>query len=180
MTAYCKVTDLLVGDLELSARVDPQAFVDNASDEINSKLGYLYVVPIDTNAVPNFIALRLKSINAKIATGRLIMAITSGGEDDTVNAYGLALYKEGTMDLACIVSGREELTGATAAATDTSTDGNAPSILVADAQSGVDAFYDYVNRPVFVPDFQPPWTPYYKPGVQGGSGPGRPNRSISR
>jgi hypothetical protein len=40
--AYSAVTDLLTGDLPLPSYVSPVKFVDDAADEIDSKIGFLY------------------------------------------------------------------------------------------------------------------------------------------
>lgn len=170
--AYCETTDLLLGDMTLSESVDPQAFVDNASDEIDSKIGYLYVVPIQQTAVPNFIWTKLKNINAKLATARLILAVNVGGEEDAMHAYGVGLLSEAKAELECIKSGSDPLIGATPVGTSGGDgNGNAPTLLQTDRVSGVDAFYDYVNEPPWAPCPPPGVGPRWQPGRRGGFGP---------
>lgn len=151
--------------------LSPAAFVQAASDEMDSKLGSIYVVPIDVSTVQNYVWLRLKNINLKLASGRLLMAMDAAGEHTALHSYGSSLVSEAMQDLACIVGGRDELAGAPRVANPSSVDGDGPTILNADRQSGVDAFYDYVNRPGWEPNRPSVWTPWWRPGPAGGYGP---------
>lgn len=179
--AYCTTSDLLLGDIAVSSVVSKEGFVNAAAAEIDSKLGYLYVVPI-TGSVPQFLLDRLKFDNAKLATGRILLAITAASEDSIQNAYGASLVTDALADVQCMASGQDAILGAeTAAVGSGGTDeGSAPMVSVADRQSGVEAFYEYVGQDPWLPIIPPPnGEPFYKPGPRGGYGPGG-NRTDRR
>ena len=50
LQAYSAVTDLLVGDITLGSTVNAEKYVQDAADEMDSKLGFIYETPIDLNA----------------------------------------------------------------------------------------------------------------------------------
>lgn len=107
---YCTSEDLLIsGDVMLPPTLSLDKFVQLASDDMDSKLGYRYEVPILTVGLPSHQIALLKSINAKLATGRLIMATAVGGEDTAVHQYALYLIKEAEMDLMSIANGQVDL-----------------------------------------------------------------------
>lgn len=141
MATYSEVTDLLVGDMTIGGGVDKDRFVQDATDEVNSRLGFVYVLPLDP-APAEHITLMLKRCANLIATGRLILAVASGGEDTALHAYGESLLREGQNLLEAIACGQVDLG---AAKVPVHTDGNAPIITQADSVSAVDAFYSYVN-----------------------------------
>ena len=93
----------------LPASLSKEKFIDFAAGDMDSKLGYRYVTPIDTTALPVHQLQLLMSINAKLATGRLIMATAVGGEDTAVHQYALYLVKEAEMDLMSIANGQVDL-----------------------------------------------------------------------
>lgn len=157
MAAYCAITDLLVGDLVLGSDVDPQKFVDAAADEINARLGHVYVVPFTFSALALHSQLTLKRINAHLATGRLIMAVAAGGENVALHAYGASMVKSAEDDIYMILSGGYLLTGADQVASGAS--GNAPECLNVDASSGVEHFYANFGRRRGFPFFPSPWQP---------------------
>ena len=145
--AYCTVADLLIGDIPTSAALDPVKYVNDAADEIDSKIGFVYETPIP-NTVPRPVVLLLKRLNSHLASGRLILAATISVEDVRLNAYGQSLVDEVELALQKIVGGELLLAGA-----DINTDipqaEQTPSVLYAnkDAESAVDAFYDRVVNP---------------------------------
>jgi len=113
---YSEVTDLLLGDLIISASVDKQKFVNDAAEEMDAKIGWRYETPIPmtgTGAPPRHQLLLLKSINNKLASGRLILTLDVAGEGTTLHAYGYFLIKEATQELLLIANGDIELTGVT-------------------------------------------------------------------
>lgn len=154
MATYSEVPDLLVGDLLLSSKVDPQRFVSDATDEINSQLGRVYTLPL--GSLPTYQALLLKRCANLIASGRLMLAMASGTEDTSVNAYGEMLLREGKSILQGIVNGTIKLDSPLAPS-----DGpnNLPVIESADSVSGVEAFYGFIQRD---PRYSghPPYQPY--------------------
>lgn len=109
--AYSEQADLLIGDMLLSPTLDRDRYIQSAADDINAKIGYLYkipLVPTDTE-LPLYQVLLLKSINNKLASGRLILDVAVGGEQATLHAYGLRLISEAMNDLMCIANGDVEL-----------------------------------------------------------------------
>lgn len=110
--AYCSEADLLLTAEVLVAPTEKTRFINLASDAMDAKLGYLYVVPIDISDgsnLPNHQILLLKTINAKLATGRLIMASAQGQQNSEVNAYAAYLIREAETDLASIANGQVDL-----------------------------------------------------------------------
>lgn len=107
--AYSAVGDLLTGDMLISSRIDKQKFVDDAADEIDAKLGWIYETPIEMASLPRHQALLLKQINNKFASGRLILTLDIAGEQTTLHAYGLRLIREATDELLLIANGTLDL-----------------------------------------------------------------------
>ncbi|HWI68184.1 MAG TPA: hypothetical protein VNS88_07365, partial [Nitrospiraceae bacterium] len=71
---YSEVTDLLTGNVPTPAYLSPQKYVDDAADEIDSKIGFVYETPIDvtyssSNPVTRPVRLLLKRINNFLASG---------------------------------------------------------------------------------------------------------------
>jgi hypothetical protein len=137
--------------------------VQDAADEIDSKIGFVYTTPIPVDeaaATPRPVKLLLKRINAHLASGRLILAATVAAEDEQLNAYGARLVADAELAIAQIASGQITLDGVPA--------GNqnlppkpSPLLLNGDTESMVDAFYDRVVNPNYL---------YHPPFIGGGSG----------
>jgi phage gp36-like protein len=142
---YSEVDNLLIGDLILSSAINKQAFVQDASDEIDSRIGPRYLTPLNLNALADHSAKLVRRIANNLASGRLIMAVTSAGEDLAVHNYGLYLCKEAASALAAIANGQVDLVGATPQDV-FGTSGSTPAIQNEDADSAVDAFYRHVMR----------------------------------
>lgn len=162
---YSATTDLLLGDMPLSAALNKDKFVADAADEIDSAIGAAYVTPIlMAEPVPRHVQLHIKRINNFLATGRLILAIGIGGEDSQLHAYGLSLVTEARQALQAIVEGSYPLVGVVP-----QTDPNAtaprtagPTVTNTDASSSVDAFYGFVSEPRWgspTPRLAPLWRP---------------------
>lgn len=150
--AYAAVTDLLTGAIPTPAYLSTQKYVDDAADEIDSHIGLMYATPIDvtdveSNPVVRPVRLLLKRINTYLATGRLIMAATSNGEDDNLHAYGLSLVQEANAALKSISSGEIVLTGVLPADPNALARTTGPLISNVDPESSVEAFYDRVANP---------------------------------
>jgi phage gp36-like protein len=147
--AYSTVGDMLLGDMPASTRHDPQKFVNDATDEIDSKIGHIYATPIDVTDptdVARHSVLLLKRINNFLATGRYILARAAGDEDSQINAYGRSLIEEALLAIQAIVDGTIVLEGAVEEG-DGSGAGDGPSITNYDTISAVDAFYERVMVP---------------------------------
>lgn len=161
MSTYSAVTDLLVGDLTIGNSVDKDRYVQDATDEIDSRIGFMYVLPIAGAA--SHIVLMLKRCANLIGTGRLVLALGAAGEDSSVHAYGESLLREGQMLLSSIECGQLAL--GTPKVT-VQSEGNAPSTTNYDSSSAVDAFYTFVSPgtyPVLAPVY-PLIAPIWKPG----------------
>jgi len=106
---YCASTDLLIDHQMYTDINEKDRFVKGASDSMDSKLGFIYVVPIDLDALPAHEKSLLKTINAQMATGRLIMSRSSAGQENQVNQYALFLLKQAEADLMAIANGHVDL-----------------------------------------------------------------------
>lgn len=141
---YSEVADLLIGDLALGPTVDPEKFVIQAGEEMDSKLGYIYELPIDFDALPTHQQLLLKGINNKLASGRLILSIDLAEEGQHLHAYGLRLVNEATNELLMVANGTALLD---ATRLDPAQDRDrVPSVKNRDAESAVDMFENHVLR----------------------------------
>lgn len=147
--AYCDTTDLLIGDTRLPSNVDPQAYVNAAADEIDGAIGFKYATPIaldETVAVNRPVMLLLKTINAWLATGRILLTISRSSEDSSLDALG-TYYVKGALDrVAQIVDGKILLVNAVENTVGLSTF-KGPTIINGDSESMVDAFYGHFQRP---------------------------------
>lgn len=143
--AYCDTGDLLTGSIPTPAYLDPQKYVDDAADEIDSKIGFVYETPIDISDDSEVIRparLLLKRINVFLATGRLLMAVASPGEETSIHAYGKSLVDNATAATEAIFDGTILLDGATDLHPATDSSHRGPIIANKDASSAVDDFYD--------------------------------------
>lgn len=89
-------SDLLLGDLE-TGHLDKTQYLEFAEDEIVSHLGITYALPLPTLSAHN--QLTLKVLQARLASGRLLLAMAAGGEDSELHAYGRHLVEMGMSDL---------------------------------------------------------------------------------
>jgi hypothetical protein len=111
---YCTTNDLLIGQLisRTPPEVVPGDYVNRAADEMDSRLGFVYQTPLPVtgiNALPSHQVKLLKSINLKLASGRIILATTIATEDVTIHQYGLRLIQEADLELAAIANGDVKL-----------------------------------------------------------------------
>ena len=152
--AYCADTDLALGDIVLPTWLVKSQWIERAAEEIDSRLGFIYKVPLVSAGAPQtFAALAthekalIKGINWKLATGRIILALDSGGEDVALHAYGRSLVLEAINDLMQVANGVVSFPDA-ALNVDSVTNGPnmTPSATNADEFSLVDAWSDTVIR----------------------------------
>lgn len=150
MATYSETGDMLLGDLPTPK--DAEKFVQDATDEIDSKLGFRYVIPIvvdETVPANKATPLLLKRIANHLASGRLICAKAASASQQEVNQYGLSLIASASEALAQLVAGDMTLPGAAfLEATDTGQSG--PIISNLDPQSNVESFYGMVTTPPLV------------------------------
>lgn len=146
---YSTQADLLLGEIPLPSYVNPDTYISNAADEIDAVIGMTYVTPISIQETPTTrpSKLILKKANNFLASGRIIMAVDSGGQDTQLHSYGRYLVNQAEQIVAKIANGEFILVGAQRIS-DTA-GGNAPVIVNGDAESLVDAFYDNFNRDVW-------------------------------
>ncbi len=145
MAGYCEPDDINVGNLMLPEGEARDPFIREASDEIDGKLGWLYVTPIDLSTLKYYERMMLKTICRKIAGGRMITTMAIPDESGSLNAYGARLLKEGLDELHMIASGDVPLSAARAdlESPDGTDDGGGhgamgartPSITTGDAES---------------------------------------------
>ena len=151
MAAYCTTDDLLTGNIPTPAYLSPQKYVDDAANEIDSKIGFIYETPVDispSSPVSRPAILLLQRLNAHLASGRLLMAASAGQEESQVHAYGWQLVKDATLALAELASGSPELDGAPKLPVGDQKV-TAPLVSNKDAESNVEAFYDRIANPSF-------------------------------
>lgn len=174
--AYCTKDDLLTGDIPLAGKYgDGTSFVDMAADEIDAQIGHIYVTPVEFDeSTPEKAALArpakllLKKINRLLASGRIILDMAAGGEDDSLHAYGNSMWREGVNLLNQISSGKIVLAGAPLLAADATEDPNTgPSIHQDDPYSMVEGFYARFGsgHSVPLPGRVLPMRPYDDPPV---------------
>lgn len=108
--AYCTANDLLLGDLTVSSAIDLNKVVRDAADEMDSKIGFVYKLPLPPN-LPQHIKTMLKMINARLATGRLILTIASPAEAQDLYRYGTHLIELAEEQLCGITTGKYALPG---------------------------------------------------------------------
>lgn len=109
---YCELEDLLIGQVRdrLPPQVVPNDFIEAASDEIDSKLGFVYVTPFiidqgQSNSLPAFQAKLIRDICKKLASGRILLAATSAMEQSTIHAYGASLVRDAMVSLIAVANG---------------------------------------------------------------------------
>ena len=139
---YSSVEDLLTGKIPLPGGVDAARYVESATDEVDTFIGFRYQTPVDvsdTSPVVRPARLLLK----RIAN---MLAVSAGAEYQKQHAYGRSLVNEATGLLNQIAEGTIVLEGAESASGFT---GNSTGPLIAneDAESNVSAFYNRVIHP---------------------------------
>lgn len=151
MVAYSTPTDLMLGEIPTPTYIDTTKIVQDAADEIDSKIGYVYETPVNIgtgSTVSRPAQLLLKRINNFLATGRLILQVASPEENRNLHAYGWSLIQEANAALNAIIAGEIVLEGATP-----NPDSQAgppvsvPLIDNLDPESSVEAFYDRIANP---------------------------------
>lgn len=147
MATYSEVGDLLLGDIPNPR--DAEKWVQDASDEIDSKLGTRYVTPIvvDESIAANRVTpLLLKRIANHFASGRLVCAKAASASQQEVHQYGMSLIRAANDALNQLVAGEMTLPGA--GFLDTADVGQSgPIISNLDAASNVESFYGMVTAP---------------------------------
>ena len=157
--AYCTKDDLLTGDIPLAGKYgDGSNFVNMAADEIDAQIGHIYVTPIvfdestpEKAATVRPAKLLLKKINRLLASGRIILDMAAGGEDDRLQAYGASMMKEGLDLLNMLSSGKIELTDAPQLTEAADNKNTGPLIAQDDPYSLVEGFYSRFGSGISTP-----------------------------
>lgn len=143
--AYALVGDLLLGAVPVPS--DAQMYVDQAAEEIDSRIGIKYATPVvvDNSVESRPTALLLKKINIWLASGRLVLA-KNAGKDLNLHAYGKYMVDQATAALDSIVNGTVILPGAALATAD-ATQASGPVSVNADDYSPVEEFGSVFGNP---------------------------------
>jgi hypothetical protein len=159
--------------MPVSGFVNKQQFVDSAAEEMDSKLGYIYKLPLvppnpdnldPAPALLDYEVLILKHINNKLASGRLILAQDMAGEENSLHAYGLRLVTEATNELMALANGEVDLTAEKRYTIQREGD-KVPSIINEDPESLLLGFTENVMQDHYGVGVRPPY--YVRPGRPG-------------
>jgi hypothetical protein len=158
---YCSPDDLLIGDVTLPSWLTREQIVAAAADEMDSKLGLVYAIPVPAapgidpdNPIPVVVDLFLKRINYTLGSGRAILQLDASGENERLHAYGLSLVQEANEALDQLVTGQIILENVPGANPDTDPIVSGPMISNVDVESNVEAFYDRIANPRYVYPYQ--------------------------
>lgn len=146
---YAEANARLLGGIPVRTTDELQGFFDDATDEIDIVLGRMYETPITkatngTDPISRQIALILKRINTYLASGRYILAVSAGGEDTALQAYGYQLVREALAALTSVLEGDMQLDAKRLI--DVSQERRRPKIFNQEKNSNVDAFYEAFTR----------------------------------
>lgn len=141
--AYAEPDTLLLGGIPARNEVELLQFVNDAADEIDSILGGVFETPVTDRAdglpLDRPALLTLTRINRYLASGRYILAVGASGEDDSLHSYGNRLVREALDALRDIVNGKVLFDARRLP--DPNAQYKGPSIIHAEAESNVEAFY---------------------------------------
>lgn len=150
---YSEIDDLLIGDLRVSDGTK-LTYLVGVGREIDSKLGVVYDLPIDLNALEQHSRDYLRNASNFMSSGRLIMSLAVAGEDQQVNPYGSRLLREGQAMLEALASLQILLDGATRRSD--RDDSRLPVVINRDEESATQEFERNYMRGVGTPRY---WRP---------------------
>lgn len=154
--AYSSVADLMFGSVPLPP--DPDRWITAADEEIDSGVGRLYLTPISfpssTEARPA--KLLIKRVSAMLATGRAIMAIDAGSQENSLHQYAMYLIREARSVITAISTGEISLDGVQVASPEDAT--SAPKVYNIDTSSAVEDFFGHFQAPAWPDTDRPYWT----------------------
>lgn len=143
---YSLDTEIKLGEIPLPTYINKTLLLQDAADEIDSFIGFLYDTPVDmleTGPVARPARLLLKRISIALVTGRLVLEIAASGEDVALHAYGVRLLREAHDALEQIRTGVIRLDGAILLPNEDGVDNpTGPLIANVDSASLVETFYD--------------------------------------
>lgn len=159
-TGYCEEEDLLLGEMPVSSFISKQKFINDSADEIDVRISRIYVTPIQLTTLNRISKIVLRICNARLASGRILMAQAQANQDDSLHAYAMYLLNEADATLEALEAGRLTLEGAEQHEDLQTIAG--PTIENLDKDSPVEAFAD-----AFLGGAPPsplPMTPIWRPG----------------
>lgn len=154
--AYSTTADLLFGGIPTVGQ-DLQKWIDRADEEIDAAIGTLYVTPLTFPASSEVRPgqLLIKKISSQLATGRAIMSMDAGSQENNLHQYGLFLLKEASAALKCIKEGEVILPGVQTISPEDLT--SAPKVYNVDTSSAVEDFFGNFNAANSSPGNPPYW-----------------------
>lgn len=150
-STYSTIDEMLLGSVPPPLATVRQKFVDDAANEIDSMIGFIYKTPInmseaEDNTVVRPARLLIRRVANHLATGRLIMAVAASSEDESTHAYANRLIRDALNVLNQIARGDLKLDGAELLP-DESGRVTGPQITNLDPHSHVEDFYDRLAKP---------------------------------
>lgn len=144
--------------MPLSPAISVAKFIDDAADEIDVRIGHRYVVPLNVGAGTTLSPLAITTLriaNARLASGRLLMAQAQAAQDSSIHAYGNYLIHEADTLIDSIANSSVDLEGAETIVVEGET--SAPTISNVDDASAVESFYGHFTEPGL--NSSPVWAP---------------------
>jgi len=151
VTTYSAVEDLVTGSIPLPTYLDVPGAVQDATDEIDSRIGLIYKTPVDMSEdgpVSRPGRLLLKRIANFLASGRLLLQVAAPGEQTELHAYAKSLVDEAHAGIEAICNGTIALEGAEQVELEQRRS-NTPLIANVDPSSNVEDFYNKFTTPQF-------------------------------
>lgn len=144
-STYSNVTDLFVGDITVDDTIK-QNHVDRAADEVDSRLGFLYVTPFVEGDISRPGWLLIQRLANFIASGRLLLEIDQAGEQQMIHAYGKRLLDDAEATIQLILSGQIDLRPQDPTEIEVPAI-NGAKVVNLDPYSQVEAFYGWAAIP---------------------------------
>ena len=146
-SVYGDITDLDVGDISVLDDTKTR-HVNNAADEIDSRLGFMYQTPFTVSNTSDAGWKLIQRLARFVASGRLLMEIAQASENQMVQAYAKRLLDDAEAAFALILEGKVNLSPATPSDPGSSVDNqNAVTVTNLDPYSQVEAFYGWAALP---------------------------------
>lgn len=155
-TVYCVDADVTFhfAKVRLPPEIAMSDAISLASDEMDSYLGYRYVVPIpvsNSDPAKAYGTQLLKTICSQLTAGRIIVSVAAGGEKNKTHEYGRYLIDNALKYLCQIKDGELNISFATEN-TDEMARKQGPMMAPGgDAYSLVDQFYQNIEPQGFLP-----------------------------
>lgn len=168
---YSAVVDLLIGDQEVKTDIKTRHVID-ASNEIDSKLGFLYDVPFTEAAVSAPAWILIKRVANNFASGRLLLEVNQSREGASIGyqglpvkvvSYGQSLIDDAQTVIQMIIDGKINLNPPDPGESDNPLNQqHGMRVVNLDPHSPVEAFYGWAAQRTYPPD---PRFPFYPEGI---------------